>query len=88
MIELNDYQKRRFSSRIVRALFNTVTGKKICMLGFAFKKDTSDTRESPAIYVSKELMDEGACLAVYDPKVRDCSSFFMAFEYRKNVSAL
>ncbi len=50
-------------------MFNTVTDKRICLLGFAFKKDTGDTRESPAIYVAKHLMDEGAMLAVYDPKV-------------------
>jgi len=69
VIEKNDDQKERFSRRIINALFNTVAGKRICMLGFAFKKDTGDTRESPAIYVAKHLLDDGAQLAVYDPKV-------------------
>lgn len=67
---MNDYQKRRFASRIVERLFNTITGKKIAMLGFAFKKNTGDTRESPAIYICKYLLDEGANLHIYDPKVR------------------
>jgi len=66
---MNDYQERRFSSRIIRNLFNTVSGKKIAILGFAFKKDTGDTRESAAIYVCKHLMDEGAHVCIYDPKV-------------------
>ena len=51
-------------------MFNTVTNKKICLLGFAFKKDTGDTRESAAILVSKKLTEEGARLAIYDPKVQ------------------
>lgn len=66
---MNDYQKTRFTKLIVERLFNTITNKRICMLGFAFKKDTGDTRESPAIYVAKHLMDEGANIAIYDPKV-------------------
>ncbi|MBN3287921.1 UGDH dehydrogenase, partial [Polyodon spathula] len=70
VIEINDYQRRRFSSRIIGCLFNTVTDKKIALLGFAFKKNTGDTRESSSIYISKYLMDEGARLHVYDPKVK------------------
>ncbi|MGH0134253.1 UNVERIFIED_CONTAM: hypothetical protein FKN15_063184 [Acipenser sinensis] len=70
VIEINDYQRRRFSSRIIGCLFNTVTDKKIALLGFAFKKNTGDTRESSSIYISKYLMDEGACLHIYDPKVK------------------
>jgi UDPglucose 6-dehydrogenase len=69
VIVANDNQKERFTRKIVDSLFNTVAGKKICMLGFAFKKDTGDTRESAAIYVAKHLMDEGAKLNIYDPKV-------------------
>ncbi|CAK8697493.1 UDP-glucose 6-dehydrogenase-like [Clavelina lepadiformis] len=69
VIEINDFQRRRFASRIIGCLFNTVFGKRITLLGFAFKKDTGDTRESSAIYVSKYLMDEGAHLVIYDPKV-------------------
>ncbi|MEE6462226.1 hypothetical protein FKM82_001526 [Ascaphus truei] len=69
VIDMNDYQRRRFASRIIDCLFNTVTDKKIAVLGFAFKKDTGDTRESSSIYISKYLMDEGAKLHIYDPKV-------------------
>lgn len=69
VIDMNDYQRRRFSSRIIDCLFNTVTDKKIAILGFAFKKDTGDTRESSSIYISKYLMDEGAKLHIFDPKV-------------------
>lgn len=69
VIRMNDWQKHRFSERVVRTLFNTVSGKKIAVLGFAFKKDTNDTRESAAIYVCKDLLEEKACLSIYDPKV-------------------
>jgi len=65
----NDHQKSRFAKKIVKGLFNTITDKKVAMFGFAFKKDTGDTRESPAIYVSKHLIEEGAKLSIYDPKV-------------------
>ena len=66
---MNDYQKTRFARKVVKTLFNTITDKRIAILGFAFKKDTGDTRESPAIYVAQHLLDEGANLAIYDPKV-------------------
>lgn len=69
MIIMNEHQISRFTSKIVESLFNTVSGKNICILGFAFKKNTGDTRESPSIYVSKTLLDEGASLRIYDPKV-------------------
>jgi UDPglucose 6-dehydrogenase len=69
VIIMNDHQKRRFSSRIVQTLYNTVSGKKITFLGWAFKKDTNDTRESAAIYVADDLINEHANIAVYDPKV-------------------
>lgn len=69
VVRMNDYQKARFVDRIVKTLFNTVSGKKIAILGFAFKKDTNDTRESPAIYVCRDLLEEQAHLAIYDPKV-------------------
>ena len=69
VIAINDYQKNRFASRIQQALFNTVNGKKIAFWGWAFKKDTNDTRESAAIYVASQLLSEGAEIVVYDPKV-------------------
>ncbi|MGM8362819.1 UDP-glucose 6-dehydrogenase [Flavobacterium sp. ARAG 55.4] len=69
VIIMNDHQKRRFSDKIVKTLYNTVSGKKIVFLGWAFKKDTNDTRESAAIYVADDLISENAQIAVYDPKV-------------------
>jgi len=69
VIRMNDYQKHRFAKQIIDSLFNTVSGKKIAFLGWAFKKDTNDTRESAAIYVAKELLDDRAEIHVYDPKV-------------------
>jgi len=69
VIQMNDWQKRRFFERVLRTLFNTVSGKRIAVLGFAFKKDTNDTRESAAIYICKDLIEERAKVAIYDPKV-------------------
>eukprot|EP00096_Caligus_rogercresseyi_P012731 TRINITY_DN5432_c0_g2_i1.p1 TRINITY_DN5432_c0_g2~~TRINITY_DN5432_c0_g2_i1.p1 ORF type:complete len:466 (-),score=155.90 TRINITY_DN5432_c0_g2_i1:122-1519(-) len=71
VILMNDYQKARFSHKIVSTLFNTVTDKEIAIFGFAFKKNTGDTRESPAIFVVKSLMDERARCHIYDPKVQE-----------------
>lgn len=71
VIIMNDYQKRRFANRIVTTLHNTVSGKKIALLGWAFKKDTNDTRESAAIYVADYLLNEQAELYVYDPQVSE-----------------
>jgi UDPglucose 6-dehydrogenase len=70
VIIMNDHQKKRFAQNIVSTLFNTVSGKKIAFLGWAFKKDTNDTRESAAIYVADELLAERAEVTVYDPKVK------------------
>ncbi|WP_423128328.1 nucleotide sugar dehydrogenase [Gaoshiqia sp. Z1-71] len=69
VVLLNDYQKHRFAKQIIDTLFNTVSGKKIAFLGWAFKKDTNDTRESAAIYVADELLQDRAEIHVYDPKV-------------------
>ncbi|MUV03630.1 nucleotide sugar dehydrogenase [Flavobacterium rakeshii] len=71
VVIMNDHQKRRFAVNIVKTLYNTVSGKKITFLGWAFKKDTNDTRESAAIYVADDLLNEQANIAVYDPKVSD-----------------
>ncbi|WP_411766115.1 nucleotide sugar dehydrogenase [Winogradskyella sp. A3E31] len=70
VIKMNDYQKNRFSDNIVSTLYNTVAGKKIAFFGWAFKKDTNDTRESPAIQVAKNLLNEQAYVEVFDPKVK------------------
>lgn len=69
VVRMNDWQKRRFATKIVRTLYNSVADKKIAVLGFAFKKDTNDTRESAAISVVRDLLAEQAHVTVYDPKV-------------------
>lgn len=69
VVKMNDYQKRRFSERIVGTMFNTVSSKTIAIWGFAFKKDTDDTRESAAITVCRNLIGEQAQLNIFDPKV-------------------
>ena len=70
VVIMNDHQKRRFANNIVQTLYNTVADKKIAFLGWAFKKDTNDTRESAAINVADYLLLEQANVAVFDPKVR------------------
>ncbi|MBN37478.1 MAG: UDP-glucose 6-dehydrogenase [Opitutae bacterium] len=69
VVEMNEYQKERFVTRILDKMFNTVSGKSIAVLGYAFKKDTNDARESPAIAVCRRLLEEKADLRIYDPKV-------------------
>lgn len=68
VVKMNDYQIRRFVLTMVQSMFSTVSRKRIVLLGFAFKADTGDTRESPAIYVAKKLMDEQAHLVISDPQ--------------------
>jgi UDPglucose 6-dehydrogenase len=69
VVKMNDWQKQRFAGRIMTALFNTVADKKIAVFGFAFKKDTNDTRESAAIAICRDLLAEHARVVVYDPMV-------------------
>ena len=71
VVEINSYQQRRFVDIIIKQMFNTIVGKKIAIFGFAFKADTGDTRESPAINVCRGLLDEKAQLAIHDPKALD-----------------
>lgn len=68
VVRMNDYQARRFVGNMLAAMFNTVADKKIAVLGFAFKADTGDTRESPAIAVCRQLLEEHARLRIHDPK--------------------
>ncbi len=69
VVDLNIWQQQRIARLVVQRLFGTVTGKRLAVLGFAFKADTNDTRESPAIRICRELIEEGARLAIVDPKV-------------------
>ncbi|WP_272974077.1 UDP-glucose 6-dehydrogenase [Croceibacter atlanticus] len=71
VIIMNDHQKKRFAEKMIASMYNTVAGKKIVLFGWAFKKDTNDTRESAAIYVTDYLLDEQAEIIVYDPKVKE-----------------
>lgn len=71
VIIANDYQKSRFAENIISTLYNTISGKKIIIYGWAFKKDTNDTRESAAIAVTDALLEEHAEIVVYDPKVSE-----------------
>ena len=71
VIDINSWQQKRISEIIVNKLFGTVSDKKICILGFAFKANTNDTRQSPAISICNDLLEEGANLFIYDPKVSE-----------------
>ncbi len=86
VIIMNDHQKNRFSKNIVSTLYNTIADKKITFLGWAFKKDTNDTRESAAIYVANDLMNERANIAVFDPKVEKKQILF-DLDYLESRSA-
>jgi len=69
VVELNNWQQQRIARLVVSRLFGTVSGKRIAVLGFAFKADTNDTRAAPAIRICQDLLEEGAHLAIHDPKV-------------------
>ncbi|MBN1276865.1 MAG: nucleotide sugar dehydrogenase [Deltaproteobacteria bacterium] len=68
VVRINEYQKERFVLNMLSTMFNTLAGKKICLFGFAFKANTGDTRESPAIYVARRLVEERAELVITDPR--------------------
>lgn len=71
VIKINNYQRKRFVKTMIKAMFNTVSNKKIALFGFAFKANTGDTRESAAIYITRELVSEHACPIISDPKALD-----------------
>ena len=85
VIAINDHQRRRFSKKIVEKLFHTVTGKRIAILGFAFKKNTGDTRESSSISVCQHLLEEQAQLVIYDPKVQPQQIYADLADYDKTL---
>ncbi len=70
VLDINSWQQKRFVELIVKKMFGTISSKKIAILGFSFKANTNDTRESPAINICKKLIEEGAFLKIYDPKVK------------------
>jgi UDPglucose 6-dehydrogenase len=83
---LNNWQRKRISKIVVEKLFGTVTEKKIAILGFSFKSNTNDTRESSALYIANDLMENGANVFIHDPKVSDfeIENAFRNFKYSKN----
>ncbi len=68
VVKINEYQKDRFVLNMLDAMFNTLAGKRICLFGFAFKANTGDTRESPGIFIARELAEEKAELVITDPE--------------------
>lgn len=95
VVLMNNFQRRRFVNKIIKRLFGTITGKRITVYGFAFKKDTGDTRESSSIYITKYLLEEEAHVVIYDPKVTeeqirkdlsDCESFDSPSDFDKHVT--
>jgi len=86
VIKINDYQKTRFAKLIMKSLFGTVSGKRITLFGWAFKKNTNDTRESAAIYIADILIENGAQICVYDPKVTE-QQILCDLDYLNNRSS-
>jgi len=87
VLAMNEFQEARFVRKMIREMFNTIVGKRIALLGFAFKADTSDTRESPAIYVARKLLEEKAHVAISDPKALDNARFDLG-EFKENLELL
>ena len=85
VVRMNDYQKERFARRVIHDMFDTVAGKHLAMFGYAFKKDTGDTRETAAAYVSKILLEEQAHIVAYDPKTTE-TSMYMELDYTCGVN--
>jgi UDPglucose 6-dehydrogenase len=80
IVKINEYQQERFITNILGNMFNTLAGKKICLLGFAFKANTGDTRESPAIHIARRLLAEHAEVIISDPKALKNAAIDLAEE--------
>jgi len=85
VLDINYWQQNRISSLVIDKLFGTITGKKISIFGFAFKSNTNDTRESPAINICKNFLNEGCELLIYDPKVNEKEIASKLGKNEKNV---
>ena len=83
VIKINEYQQDRFMANILGNMFNTLADKKICILGFAFKADTGDTRESPALYITRKLLAEHAHVVISDPKALKNAAIDLAHDEGK-----
>ncbi len=84
VVKMNQYQMERFVLKMLKSMFNTIAGKKIALFGFAFKADTGDTRESPAIYVAKKLLNEKANIAISDPEALENAKIELK-EFKENI---
>ncbi len=84
VVKMNKYQTERFVQKMLKSMFNTIAGKRIAIFGFAFKANTGDTRESPAIYVTKKLLKEMANVAVSDPKALENAKIELK-EFKENI---
>jgi len=84
VVKMNKYQTERFVQKMLKSMFNTIAGKRIAIFGFAFKANTGDTRESPAIYVTKKLLKEMASVAISDPKALENAKIELR-EFKENV---
>ena len=82
VVVMNDWQKKRFALKMIEKMFNTIAGKKIALLGFAFKKDTGDTRETAALFVAQHLLNERALVHIYDPQVEHKQIEYDFAEYK------
>jgi len=85
VITMNDYSRKRFSRKIIYSMFNTISGKKISIFGFSYKKNTGDTRESSSIYVTRDLIEEGAVISIYDPVVKPAQIDYELGQYKNHV---
>jgi UDPglucose 6-dehydrogenase len=90
VVRMNEYQQERFVRTIIREMFQTVVGKRIALLGFAFKANTGDTRESPGIHVARKLLEEKASLVISDPQAlenarRDLAGLGGSVEYEPDA---
>ena len=87
VVKINRWQQKRISTLVIKNLFGTLSNKRLAVLGFSFKENTNDTRESPSIHISKELLREGAELAFYDPQVSENKILqeFNDFEYEGKI---
>ena len=79
VVNINEWQQSRISSLVIRNLFGTLSNKKLTVFGFSFKANTNDTRESPSIKISKNLLQEGAKISFYDPRV-SAKQIFQEFD--------
>ncbi|MCW8812836.1 MAG: hypothetical protein OQK65_04805, partial [Chlorobium sp.] len=89
IVKINDYQTSRFVQNINKAMFNTITNKRIAIFGYAFKANTSDTRETAALYVTRKLMTERAHVVISDPKAiknakKDLKEYGNDIEYQED----